>query len=587
MVYEKGTSFCGILYLTTMTNSDLRKKLTRSAKELKKYLTESEEFRRESIDRAFIFWYLKARFGNNRELFKNVVDGANDGGIDAYVVSEARREIEFFQFKYEKEPRLSSLKRDELAGFEKIQSIICDDSSHDFDDWIGSVRSELQKVYIELSEKIKRKKYKAKFVIVTTKAINFTSSKIVGEDVNKTLSLWELYQEGFTPPAETLNIRLKNPITVEEDRYTTYVGLAEISDFKKAMAKDVNERLFAQNVRTDLKSNINENIKETYEKESEFFWLGNNGLYIVCKDVSSTGNSYTLVYPSIINGSQTLHSIAESKKDHECKILIRILKLNFENDDDKTLLNNIIRRTNSQNAMNQVNLYAHDTCQLNIARFLQGYRIFYERREKEWKNEKKLLLSGFAVVNIKELSQWLSVLHSEIGLGPARTNVASLFHETNYKLIFNDYSNDRFDSLGFSNLIPLVWSGVFTKNLVKNLDGDEYVSRAKIAQLFLIKMLYKAVHDDRDIVDIIRTKKLILGEFGKKNIPRDVKRVYKNVIDKLIAFQSNEQKKNPKLDFSNFFKRKELPESAYKKIVTSSFIKQLHAVIEKSLKEIY
>lgn len=252
------------------------------------------------------------------------------------------------------------------------------------------------------------------------------------------------------------------------------------------MDDDKNERLFAQNVRTDLGSRINKDIRKTYEDQPDDFWLGNNGLYIVCKKANLSGNAYELIYPSIINGSQTLHSVKSSNMRHSCKILVRILEMDVHG--NPQLLSDVIRRTNTQNPMKLINLSAHDPLQLNLARYLDRYKLFYERREKEWQNEKKTVLNEYESVNIKDVTQWLSTLTPEIGFGRARSRVSELFQSKYYKQIFTAFDNN-FSSPKYLSLIDIIWAGLFIQALYYVLPKKKRPF-AKMSQLLLAKLFY-------------------------------------------------------------------------------------------------
>src|SRR3990172_3486254 len=340
-------------------------KYRQAAKELRNHLN-SQKFRLKKPERAFIDWFVLARFGKPSDL--NILDGPKDGGIDALVTSDGTSFV--LQSKYEVVPRVSLISRKEISDFEGIaQRFKGSNSDGGFSKWLKKVRPAIQPLYKKLRTLAKQNSHKVRFVLITTKRFQLEASDLVQvEDVQNISSLWHLYREGFTPPAEFIELALEAAPPKEEEGFTTYVGLADVRDFLRLMEDDKNERLFAQNVRTDLRSQINKDIRRTYEEEPDKFWLGNNGIYIVCKNVTSTGNTYKLTYPSIINGSQTLHSIYSSSKRQSCKILVRILKMDVLG--NARLLSAIIRWTNTQNPMKLINLSAHDPYQLNIARYL-------------------------------------------------------------------------------------------------------------------------------------------------------------------------------------------------------------------------
>jgi len=396
-------------------------------------------------------------------------------------------------------------------------------------------------------------------------------------------SLWYLYSEGFTPPTEFIELRLESAwhTSSEDGDFKTYVGLAEIRDFLRLMDDDRNERLFAQNVRTDLRSAINREIRETYEDDSERFWLGNNGIYIVCKKVVPSGNTYRLVYPSIINGSQTLHSIYSSPKRHSCALLVRVLEMDVLG--NPGLLSSVIRRTNTQNPMKLINLSAHDQFQLNIARYLDRYKIFYERREKEWINEKKSVLLDYTPVGTKDMAQWLSTLHMNIGFGRARSRVSELFQNKLYEQIFGDFDKDL-KSGRYSELARMTWAGLFFKNLVYWLPRKKR-GFAKMSHLLLVRFLSEAIRSGPGLNDIVEDM-LSLHRFGGRSIPKQLVEPINKTVINFVQLQSKAQEKDPNIDFSNFFKRDDLSRDAFRKCCTPQATKRMSALMTKHLERV-
>lgn len=557
--------------------------LLTSFHELKSYLQRT--YRTDSIDDAFVKWYLEARFSKNPD-YKIIHTGqSSDGGIDA--IAHSKDEYYVFQMKYESSIRLSTISRSDLQSFEKLAILFKDkDKKADFDKWLSTVTSALRTHYIELYNFSIKNPGNTRFIFVSSKRCTYPQRGGFAEyeDSDVISSLWELYQEGFTPPTESITLKILSPLLYEdsEGRFATYVGLVNLKDFRKAMAKDKNERLFAANVRTDLRTDINSQILKTYENEPGNFWLGNNGIYIVCEDIESAGSSYTLRYPSIINGSQTLHSINRSTKDQNAMILVRILKMDVGH--DHGLRSDIIRRTNTQNLMNSWNLVAQDPYQFNLARYLFSIRVFYERREKEWKNEKRNILHDFSVVNMKYMAQWLSTLYPQVGFGRARASVGELLKEANYRTLFGSF-DAKLESKAYDDIAPLVWAGQFQDSIKKYFPSQKK-PMAKIAVLLLVRATYDAIQSDPSL-GVLLQKKIEAREFGKKSCPNKIIKLHLNFIQIFRKIQKSEQKKNERVDFSNFFKRNDLTKLAYEKVFTKNKVKEFSKLLKENLGEIY
>jgi len=547
-----------------------------AAKELNKHL-HSREYRLLKPEKAFISWYIFARFGKHiGEADVAIVDAPREGGVDAIVSTDTESFV--LQMKYEVSPRISYVSQKDVREFEKLVRIFREeDPDLRFTTWLIRVRPQIRNRYKKIHRMMQRDPGSVRFVFVTSKLCSLEQSDWIEiEAAPNILSLWDLYRYGFTPPTESIDIRLSDDWSTgsENGNFRTYVGLADVSDFLKIMADDKNERLFAQNVRTDLRSSINVAIRETYEKYPNKFWLGNNGIYIVCKRVVQEGKIFTLHYPSVINGSQTLHSIAASNKKHPCQILVRILQMDVTG--DQRLLGEIIRRTNTQNPMKLINLAAHDPYQLNIARYLDRFKIFYERREYEWKNEKRDLLTDHISVNIKDIGQWLAILQDSIGLGTIRSRVSELFQNTNYIRIFHDFDRDLV-SPKYNEMAVMIWSALLFREICGELNSTQKV-RAKMAQFVLIKCVYDAVLLNKEMRGVV-LRMLEHHAFGRKHLPGQLVILFRKIIADITRMQRKEQSKELNIDFSNFFKRNDLTEYAYTKICQKKYLRSLARIL--------
>lgn len=555
-----------------MTSNSTKSGLIEISNELKDHLSE-EKYRKFEIEKAFIRWYIFARFGIDNEKSFVITDGKNDGGIDAILDYKGMKYV--LQTKYEKVPRKSSVLRSDVSQTEKVDALLKNLSDLEFNEWLNTTRDELHSLYRGLR---KTSNDRIRVCLITTKHCPYKSNSILIEDLSKIAPLWTLYKEDSTPPCISLVLNMDGSWYEKFCAgYNTYVGLADTNDFMKIMDNDENESLFAQNVRTKKNSPINVDIKKSYAKEPENFWLGNNGIYIICKKVTKENKQFSLEFPSIINGSQTLHSIHSSTKRHKCSILVRILEMS---DNNNELLSQIIRRTNQQNPMKLVNLFARDPFQRHIARFLNSYQIFYERREGEWKNEKKLLFSNHYCIRIKDVAQWASASYTEIGIGTARSRVSTLFSDANYPKIFGNY-DDNFASEKYAKLSTAVWAGIFVNQIARALP-KQFKANMQISRLFFIKAIYESITFNNELSNLIN-QSLKEHKFTKKLFTVAFLAAIKRDIVNLRKLQKNAQSRQENIDFSNFFKSDEYCNFAYSKLITKKRMKEFVLHLTKML----
>src|SRR6266851_3906636 len=114
-----------------------------AAKEIRRHL-DSQKYRTRPPERAFVEWYILARFGQPSDV--KILDGKKDGGIDALVESDGKLFV--IQSKYEVRPKVALVTRNEIAGFEKIATKFCDeDGENQFAEWLQTVRRQLHGAY--------------------------------------------------------------------------------------------------------------------------------------------------------------------------------------------------------------------------------------------------------------------------------------------------------------------------------------------------------------------------------------------------------------------------------------------------------
>lgn len=536
--------------------------LLHAAEQLKSFLQRPEN-RGKPLERAFISWYIEARYG--KEHAKRVVDGCRDRGIDA-IVKEGEVTV-ILQSKYETSPRVSAVSGKELSDFEEVAQVLTNPKGDEqFKHWLTKVRKPLQAHYRRIRKKALTHPETVRFDFITTKRLIVSVSEPLNiVDIERVAHLWFLFQEGFTPTIESIKVDFLDVwgTGLSSSDYRTYVGRADVRSLIRLMDKDENERLFAQNVRTDLRSRVNGEILKSYIDNPDTFWLGNNGIYIVCGGAKLDGKTLELNYPSVINGSQTLHSIySHGGPWHGCEILIRVLVMDIKGERD--LLKKIIQRANNQNPMKAMNLAAHNHEQLVIAQYLDRFSIFYERREKEWRNEKKLLMDEYISVSLKEIAQWLAVTGTKPLIGSARSSPGILFQDKNvYKKLFGKYEKGV-SPQSLNHLARAVWAGIFVKRLVRRIPPN-LKSQAMIVHLLLVRTVFEGLSSThRNTID----SGLKLHSFNEPSL-RTI-RLAKRVVRLCVKQQRALQRRKEKLDLSNVFKRNDLTASIYRKTVNRS-----------------
>lgn len=141
--------------------------------------------------------------------------------------------------------------------------------------------------------------------------------------------------------------------------------------------KTYGEDLFSANYRGFLGANarkkINNVIKSSAENSPKDFWAYNNGITILTNLINKEQKTLTGI--SIINGAQTtgcIGTLEKTDKLSDIKVLCKIISCY---DSEKS--SNIIRYTNTQNAITTWDKYSNDSDQKEIQKQLDVFGVSY------------------------------------------------------------------------------------------------------------------------------------------------------------------------------------------------------------------
>ena len=346
---------------------------------------------------AFYYWVLSRLYGMDEEIIASNITDINDKGIDCFVHYEDTRELYLIQNKYYDE--FTSVDRSDVADFlttplnvllagnykrsEELQKIF--DRIHkdsDYKIWLHFyVTNDLDNGDIENlinqfsfnDEKIKA------FVGVKYYKLSDISRIYFGDRfTNKIPFTTELTTR---VSATSLDVRPKDyKLDWMIDLRFVMVNVADLYLlYKKAIEK--NYELFEENVREFLgtqgiNNGIIKTLKSTTDRENFFYY--NNGITLICekcetlrgteasKGYRESRNQYgfRLTNPQVVNGCQTINSIAEvlshcNEEDmleeyEKAYVLVKIYVFDENSKIEKEGLDkNIVKYTNSQNGIDE------------------------------------------------------------------------------------------------------------------------------------------------------------------------------------------------------------------------------------------
>ena len=305
--------------------------------------------------------------------------------------------------------------------------------------------------YIALATKIRKASFNYYYVNIgdTSNSVALFSHKIqkLKKTINKLINpvdfnfnffgARELIEQSRKEPSQEFVIKLvENHISTSQDGYICLVNLKEYYDFICDEKNRLRKNIFEANVR-DYQGDVvvNKGILNSLEgkSDSEFWWL-NNGITILCENVTGASKQLVLTNPQIVNGLQTSNVIFNYFADKNTasdarNILVRIIVT--ENEQTRDL---VINATNSQTSIPIASLRATDPIHRDIESFLLTKGLFYERKKNYYKNLKKQIKKTIGIPYLAQSVMSCFLLRSD----DARARPSTLLkNDSNYKKVFN------------------------------------------------------------------------------------------------------------------------------------------------------
>ena len=183
------------------------------------------------------------------------------------------------------------------------------------------------------------------------------------------------------------------------------------------------QALFTDNVRDyQGETIINSEIMDTIRLAPSNFALLNNGITIVCTNVTVSNRKLTLVNPQIVNGCQTCNVLFDAYTAGIDISKVTLLAKVIATQKDE-LTTSVIRGTNSQNVVYNEAFETTRDFHKHLEEFINviqpsdsNKRIYYERRSRQYSREPSI--SSGRIIGLKALTQsFVSVFLSSPHLG--------------------------------------------------------------------------------------------------------------------------------------------------------------------------
>jgi len=445
---------------------------------------------------AYNYWVLSRLFNMDEEIIPSNVTEYKDKNIDCFVHYEDTKELFIIQNKYYNDDTpvnrhdvadflktpLSVLSRGQYSRSPELQKIfnrIHNDGEYKI--WLhfyvtnNSYSHDIYNLFEEFSPPTNIEAY------VGAKYFNLDEIKLLyyGERFTNKVTFTAIMPTRVA--ATSLDVRPKEygmPWMIDL-RYVM-VNVAELYQIYK-MAYNKNYELFEENIREYLgTAGINNGIIKTLKspKDRENFFYYNNGITIICESCKTLNANqipqeyrqyhpyqygFELKNPQIVNGCQTINSIAEVLSHYDDEriyrefeksfVLAKVFVFDEDTKRDKIGLDkNIVKFTNSQNGINDKAFASKKDYFLNIQREFKkrGYLLLVKPSDKHKYNEEFEDKVKFA--NLRKKS---SPINHILGIDPQKLSDYTIPLEKLLKVLLAFY-RDGYASFtkGSSVLVP-------------------------------------------------------------------------------------------------------------------------------------
>lgn len=341
---------------------------------------------------------------------KNILDEPSDGGLDIGLIDESSNRIYLIQNKNYKiiSPQQIEDSLNKLVSYiEKVKNgefYYYNENVKNFSNKLKLLLNNnenelLFKLIINTSAKINNSSYErieniSNMIKEKISNVLDKNKKIpINIEINGQLELMAKYSmiyddEGITDEIK-LHIKQTNitssssTLTIEdqETKAKTFLAVIDAVKFREFFRKLKDNgklgSLYSKNVREYFKNkNVDNEIKKTLEYNPKDFFILNNGLTIIGKDIYIDGNVIKITNMCIINGAQTTHLIGESKiGDTELakvSIFAKIIDINTFNNknnfNEDEFINSISYASNNQKPVKKEDLITQNKVVINFVK---------------------------------------------------------------------------------------------------------------------------------------------------------------------------------------------------------------------------
>jgi len=409
------------------------------------------------VEDYFALLYLAKEFARFPEnIYHQVAFGGNDYGIDAFFVDTNRRNLYLYQFKWSEDHLLFQVSFERLIskGMDRVFGNPLQDPSQN--QLLLQIKSALNENKAVIDHVLIRFVFNGDPAVAEQSAVldslreDLESKKYLidsyfGRQVELTFQFLsnrtrKLAGLAHTKKTHQYHINLSETVSCRtENGEEMCIGFIPLMDLYK-MYREMGNRFFERNIRAGLSPDkppnramrrALANIVVEEKQPPDVFAFNHNGVTLAAERLVADNEKHLVVEPRLLNGAQTVTSLAKFLKDNEgnpaiekneqlLKSIRVLTKIIWNAHPD--FVTNVTICNNKQNPVLPWNLRANDRIQLQLQdKFVKDLQVYYERQEDAFKNMSDNDLEKLGIdptqgkpIQIKKLAQTLLAVQGEI-----------------------------------------------------------------------------------------------------------------------------------------------------------------------------
>lgn len=364
------------------------------------------------LTRAYLALYLVDEVGLTPSAAAAcITDDGKDGGIDAICIDKKNTHIYFGQSKWKKNSQ-KGIQLNEFTRFRDGVKDVIELKWNEENSALHRFRSDIEQMLRNIDTEV---------VLVFAHTSGQPFSRHIERKVKEFIEAENLYAQEFMSMREfrlqeaaqaarshtrpeniSLPVMLAHWGWLPEPFKAVYGSIAAMDVV--SWYERYGNKLFSENLRFGIeKSDVNDGIISTADKDPENFWYYNNGITAICDDVEKQSiggpNTQSGIFDvekiSVINGAQTITSLHKARQSGSdlSKVRVHFRVISLLNTPDG-FASSVTSANNTQNDLNPVDFVAADPNQDRIRREAAHIGLVYSYRRGDKDPDRA---SGFTI----------------------------------------------------------------------------------------------------------------------------------------------------------------------------------------------